>query len=573
MSLFMERTMTALKMHPQIPLILDTLTRLHQHHLLITSDQGDLVHTGISDSLVFYFSKGKTSPPYFPPAIFHYPDARNPVIFAKKSILAENTTASAETSAAKNATLEIIIVSDASALLAPDTSEMLALLREKINSPHTRLIFFAGIDYQKKDLPFSASLFSVLKLAPVTNRQIIALLKEHRESLEKFHKVILSGEIFSAALSFALRLRNNMPLAEKAFSLIDTSAARARAEHDPHSPHQPVVTLSMLARIVAEWTEMPVAHFNHNHFAATRIAAALRKQIYGQEEAIREISVLLQNAFLFPPATGPLAILLLAGPEGTGKTTCARALAACLYNEKSLVRATCEKILEAQPGTVILLEDIEQTDTARIAPLLNKNLSHTILLMTTTIGADLIKMQTSTHLATQNEKPVSLLQLVMETHMAESASRTSVLLADTLRHALYPLLAEQLPRWLLRRTSLVPFIPLDHAAAEKLAMDKISRLATLIETYTGLEPLIMPEVNKFIVHHTSGRHNAANSFGSGQAEFHLQSVVAQQLFMLSEKELAEKKSASKRLRLRLDEEGEMLVCDFIGQEEDLSKMV
>ncbi len=99
--------------------------------------------------------------------------------------------------------------------------------------------------------------------------------------------------------------------------------------------NQAVVTLSILEKVISEMSGVPLVRVSSNIYTRIRdLQIALEKQIFGQPEAIKEITSALKRAYSgVNPNKGPIASFLLMGPTGTGKTELVKVLTKELYGD------------------------------------------------------------------------------------------------------------------------------------------------------------------------------------------------------------------------------------------------
>ena len=97
------------------------------------------------------------------------------------------------------------------------------------------------------------------------------------------------------------------------------------------------VTLSILEKVVSEMSGVPLVRVSSNIYTRVKeLQSVLEKQIFGQTEAIAEITSALKRAYAgVNPNKGPIASFLLMGPTGTGKTELVKVLTNELYGDPS----------------------------------------------------------------------------------------------------------------------------------------------------------------------------------------------------------------------------------------------
>jgi type VI secretion system protein VasG len=140
------------------------------------------------------------------------------------------------------------------------------------------------------------------------------------------------------------------------------------------------VTPSLVRGIVSEWTGIPVAKLGGaGDSLLTRLGAALRQRVRGQEHALESIeqAILAAQAGLNSPVR-PTGIFLLVGPSGVGKTETALAVADAVFGgERMLIsinmsefqeKHTVSRLIGSPPGYVGYGEGGRLTEAVRRQP-------------------------------------------------------------------------------------------------------------------------------------------------------------------------------------------------------------
>jgi ATP-dependent Clp protease ATP-binding subunit ClpC len=98
-----------------------------------------------------------------------------------------------------------------------------------------------------------------------------------------------------------------------------------------------VVTKDILERVVSEMSGVALARISSDIFVQIKhMGAALNSQIFGQEDAITEITKALKRNYAnVNPHKGPMASFMLLGPTGVGKTELVKVLTKELYGDPS----------------------------------------------------------------------------------------------------------------------------------------------------------------------------------------------------------------------------------------------
>ncbi len=197
----------------------------------------------------------------------------------------------------------------------------------------------------------------------------------------------------------------------------------------------PCVDAKAVSSVVAHWTGIPVGGMVKNEIEAVlRLTETLRQRVIGQDQALEVIAsrIKTSRARLENPQR-PIAVMLLVGPSGVGKTETAVALAETLYGgEQSLITINMSEFQEAhtvstlkgsppgyvgygeggvlteavrrRPYSVVLLDEVEKAhrdvheiffqvfDKGRMEDAEGRliDFKNTIILLTSNVGSDLV---------------------------------------------------------------------------------------------------------------------------------------------------------------------------------------
>jgi len=203
---------------------------------------------------------------------------------------------------------------------------------------------------------------------------------------------------------------------------------------------KPVVTAEDIAEVVSMWTGIPVQRIaSEESQRLLQMEEALHQRIVGQDEAISIVAKAVRRARAgLKDPRRPIGVFLFLGPTGVGKTLLARALAEFMFgSEDHLLRLDMSEFMErhnvsrligAPPGYVgyedaaqltdtvrrksyclVLLDEIEKAhpevfnmllqifDDGSLTDAKGRRVSfrNTIIIMTSNIGSDLIRKNTT----------------------------------------------------------------------------------------------------------------------------------------------------------------------------------
>lgn len=156
--------------------------------------------------------------------------------------------------------------------------------------------------------------------------EAVNILMQLRPRYEEFHKVVYEDEALRYAVEASAKYINDRFLPDKAIDLIDEAGATLEVRGKKEDVK--VVTKSLISEVLAKTCKIDVTTKEDNNEKLSTLNSQLSAQIYGQDEAIRQVveAVQMSKAGLLDD-NKPTASLLFVGPTGVGKTEVARVLA------------------------------------------------------------------------------------------------------------------------------------------------------------------------------------------------------------------------------------------------------
>ncbi len=268
----------------------------------------------------------------------------------------------------------------------------------------------------------------------------------------------------------------------------------------------PVVDAQAVATIISEWTGIPLGRMVKNEISSIlNLGDELDKRVIGQRHGLDAIArrVLTSRAQLADP-NRPIAVIMLAGPSGVGKTETALALAEQVYgSETNIVTINMSEFQEAhtvstlkgappgyvgygeggvlteavrkKPYSVVLLDEIEKAhpdvheiffqvfDKGQMEDGSGRmiNFRNTVIILTTNVGDDVVMQmcQDEDHLPTP----------------------------DQLEEAIRPAMLKKFPAALLGRLNVIPYYPLGKKALKSIVDLKLGKVVKRVaENYDAM---------------------------------------------------------------------------------------
>ena len=189
--------------------------------------------------------------------------------------------------------------------------------------------FIGSTTYEEYNRYFSRSKglirrFQQIDILEPTVEEAKTIIRQLKPRYEEFHGVKYTDEAVSFAVEASAKHVNDRFLPDKAIDLIDEAGAAMEMDDNVR-----IVGKREIAEVLSKTCKVDALSEaeDEDYRQLESLAARMLSQIYGQDEAIRQVveSVQMSRAGLLDD-NKPLASLLFVGPTGVGKTEVARVL-------------------------------------------------------------------------------------------------------------------------------------------------------------------------------------------------------------------------------------------------------
>ena len=329
--------------------------------------------------------------------------------------------------------------------------------------------FIGSTTYEEYNRYFACSKglvrrFQQIDILEPSIEETIHIVEGLKEKYEEFHGVTYQPDVIPYAVKASVRYISDRFLPDKAIDLVDE--AGAYREIHPIPSGEQIVDKTLITDVLARICKVDaLAMKEEDTTSLETLHARISAQIYGQEEAVRQVveAVQMSKAGLLDE-NKPLASLLFVGPTGVGKTEVAKVLASELgislqrfdmseYTEKHTVAkligspagyvgyedgGLLTDAIRKTPNCVLLLDEIEKAHPDVFNILLqvmdyavltdNKgrkaDCRHVVLIMTSNAGAQFAR-QASIGFSSQITAGEAMLKQVKKTFKPEFINRLS----------------------------------------------------------------------------------------------------------------------------------------------------
>jgi len=325
----------------------------------------------------------------------------------------------------------IIVFIDEVHLMNSDQNELMAnMLKPALSRGNFPLIGATTTDEFKKYIAKDPALerrFSLVTIEEPAGEELFRIAYHATETLSSFHNVKMhEKDLVKYAIRLSNRYISGKSQPDKVLSVLDTLGAVLSRNG------KGVAEKNDLMVLVSNQTGIPVENLLVDGTAILRMLPdRMNRSIKGQHKAKKKVCQLLARRFIRKNDNKPISSFLFAGPTGVGKTEMAKKLAEFFFgSEKKLVsfdmsefqeQHSISRLIGAPPGytgfedggqlteafrrepyQLLLLDEIEKAHPKVLTILLqileegrvsdsrgfSVNMSETIIVMTTNLGAE-----------------------------------------------------------------------------------------------------------------------------------------------------------------------------------------
>lgn len=311
----------------------------------------------------------------------------------------------------KNAKNIILFIDELHTLIGAGSAEGAVdaanILKPALSRGEIQVVGATTLSEYRKYIEKDAALerrFQPVTVNEPTSEDTVQILFGLRDKYEAHHKLKISDEAISAAVTMSVRYINDRFLPDKAIDLVDEAASRVRCEdmklppslkametevasiraekeaaiqsqdferaatlrdkekeksdalkslrkgwEDGREKEQKCVTAEDVAAVVSSWTGIPLSTITESESERLlKMEEILHKRVIGQDEAVRAVSRAIRRGRVgLKDPKRPIGSFLFLGPTGVGKTELCKALAEAMFgDENAMVRIDMSEFME-----------------------------------------------------------------------------------------------------------------------------------------------------------------------------------------------------------------------------------
>lgn len=587
------------KEHPQLPVLVDILSRKNQHHALLQTEFSAKFYLSFLEALLLHLNHDFIPHPLNGAELI-YLDLENLFFTPQAQKTVEKDFETLGQALDNTNKYLLLALTHADFLFAehkkPEANILFAQLRKLMAHPKCRYLILS-----QANQPCPDDRFTFLKITAPSETDITTILKLHRSELENFHHILIPEELLTLAYSLAERYLSANDVLENTLLLLDSSAARTSAsEKGEHTAQfKPVMNSGVITGVLSTWTQIPAPLLLINKFRFNEFIHNMQQRVFGQDIAVTLLGHELQQSQVrLQKNSAPFCSLLFAGPVHSGKKTTALALTKQLFKQLNLLyfaqltsqplqsladiklqRCTDQRqfqlkdVVHQTPYAIFMFENIEQAGAIVLDGLQEilstgylqdelgnqHNFRHAIIILSTSLGSHRLLELENLLAPEQDSHDIDLMQLVMN-EQRQHASSVRHYSPQELADEIMPEITANLPESLCQYLHVVPFLKLDKSAIEKIIRLKLNLLSTMLQTRYGIELGYASEVIHYLTHDVMLRQEIDH------AAMDVEKTLKQLYFVIEQAifSQADSRIRPNKLFLQLNETGQLLRYDWMA---------
>lgn len=150
--------------------------------------------------------------------------------------------------------------------------------------------------------------------------ETIMILKGLKSKFEQYHRIIYTDAALERAVTLSAKFINDRFLPDKALDIIDEAGSHQKIYASALRKKQ--ITPKEIEEVVSQIAKIPLSKLSDSDVRQlANLESYLKTQIFGQDHAISQVvDVIKMSKAGLRDANKPIAVFLLSGPTGVGKT-------------------------------------------------------------------------------------------------------------------------------------------------------------------------------------------------------------------------------------------------------------